>query len=99
VYKEIGAIHSTKHAKCCITTFIMWIKCRVRDFKVGALRSNFKWFVYLKILHYYLINCSLTLHIYFFRYASSLRDLEWPVECWQNFLPLFPQVWPIQCGI
>jgi hypothetical protein len=45
-YKEIGTVHSTKHEKC-ITTFIVWTKCTVRDFKAGALRSNFKWFTQL----------------------------------------------------
>jgi hypothetical protein len=59
VCKEIGAVNSTKHAKC-IMTFNMWTKCRVCDFIAGALPSNFKRFVNPALFHYYLINCSLT---------------------------------------
>ena len=32
VHKEIGAVRSTKHAKC-VNSFIVWTKCRVRGFK------------------------------------------------------------------
>ena len=50
VYKEIEAVHSTKHAKCT-NALIVWTKCIVRDFKAGALHGNFKCVVTL--LHFY----------------------------------------------
>ena len=75
MYKEIGAVHSTKHAKCIIT-FIMRTKCRVRDFKAGALRNNFKWFVNLNVISLLFDKLRTDSPQLFFRYASSLRDLE-----------------------